>query len=174
MSFKNITSALYGNDSSGLKRQNEINLKIKTTREQNWANKDTEYHLTVRCIKWLNIQYPGLFYDVDFQAMMKLSVQQRGMYIAVTCKEYKRPDVMLYHRIGQRAGLCIEMKKESPFMKTDKKKLLKDEHNEIQNESMLKLESDGYVCTFCWDFDQFQLIVNRYMKSEPVPVWLQR
>lgn len=165
--YTGIMKALYGGDTEQLEKDIERKEKAADTRKHNQAIGNTEFQIAQNCVKWLNLQYPKLMFDVEYTSELKLSGPQRGRFASIQPNDFKRPDFAIYEPIGNYTGMFIELKKSSPYTK-DFTRLLSNEHNQYQAESMKQLYNKGYYCTFAWSFEMFQQIINAYMSGQPV------
>jgi hypothetical protein len=160
-----FTEAIYGDSTEELRKRTERNRKAQITRATNRKLKLTEFDLAVKCAKYLNRYYPDVMFDIEYTSELNLTAPQRGRYARIQCGGFKRPDVIIFNRAGNFEGLAIELKKDSPFKKTNPGELLKSEHNEAQKASLTALSVQGYLSMFLWQFDAFTAIIRAYMNG---------
>ena len=111
----------------------------------------SEHDLQVVCVRWARLQYPKLIVFAipngawcGYKQGRKLVAEGMQKGIPDLCIALPRKG---YH------GLFIEMK-------AGKRGVVRDE----QTEMMIKLKEAGYCCAVCRSFEQFQSIVDNYIK----------
>jgi hypothetical protein len=123
--------------------------------------KHPEYHLQKQACQWLNLQHPALLWMTDTIAAVKLTMGQAVRNKAVQKPGFKCPDLIIFQPNTIYNGLFIELKSESPYLKSGK--LSSDKHIQGQADTMEQLRAKGYCCHFAWTLEQVQEIVNEYL-----------
>lgn len=72
------------------------------------------------------------------------------------------PDVFVAHPSGDYAGLFLEFKAKSPYLK-DGVTLSSDKHIRDQAATMDRLRERGYFCAFVWEVGQAFNLTNKYL-----------
>lgn len=124
-----------------------------------------EYELQKQVCKWLSIQYPKILFMSDTIASCKLTMGQAVRNKAIQKEAFKTPDLIIFEPKGGYHGLFIELKIESPFLKSNPYAFKKNEHIESQAETMKQLVYKGYRCSFSWTFDQTKDIIENYLNE---------
>lgn len=110
-----------------------------------------EHHLQSACIKWFRLQHRGkLIYAIPNGGMRNKIVAAKLKEEGVTAGV---PDLHIpisnrfYH------GLYIEMK------------VKPNSPTELQKQMMKQLQANGYKCSVCYSLEDFQEVVNQYLKD---------
>lgn len=110
-----------------------------------------EHNLQKACVQWARLQYPKLILFAipngawcGYKQGRKLKAE--GMVAGV-------PDLFVALARKGYNGLFIEMK-------AGKRGVVREE----QTEMMIKLKEAGYCCAVCRTFEQFQSIIDNYIK----------
>lgn len=122
-----------------------------------------EYDLQKKVCKWLSVQYPKVMFMSDTIASCKLTMGQAMRNKTIQKDGFKTPDLIIFEPKGEYHGLFIELKTESPFLKSIPNTLKKNEHIEAQADSMILLSKAGYKCFFSWSFGQTKEIIDKYL-----------
>lgn len=125
-------------------------------------NKSIEKQLQLNICKWLKLQHPNLLFNSDLSGL-KMTIGQAKQAINLRNDKYHFPDMVIYHKNMLGNGLFIEFKKETPYLKNGS--LSKSEHIQNQNNTMNELREQGFVCVFCWDFEQTKTIISDYLNE---------
>jgi len=73
------------------------------------------------------------------------------------------PDVLILQPNKHYKGLFLEVKKETPYLKSGK--LSNNKHIQEQNEVLKRLNSLGYLALFVWSYEMAKVILDSYMKE---------
>lgn len=125
--------------------------------------KHPEYELQKQICRWLSIQHPKVLFMSDTIASCKLTMRQAVRNKAIQKETFKTPDLIILEPNKGWHGLFIELKTESPFLKSDPYVLKKSEHVEGQLKTMQDLAMKGYKCHFSWNFEQTKSIIENYL-----------
>jgi len=74
------------------------------------------------------------------------------------------PDVFVAQPSGDYAGLFLEFKAKSPYLK-DGVTLSSDKHIRAQAATMDRLRERGYFCAFVWEVSQAVNLTNKYLNQ---------
>jgi hypothetical protein len=114
--------------------------------------RNIEENLTIACNNWFRMQYPKVL------ASHIPSGGQRHVAIGAKLKRMGTikglPDFMVFERIGNRAGLAIELK------------VGKNKPSPEQIDVLQRLEKNGWVVSVCYSFDEFEKVVNEYFNNK--------
>ena len=125
--------------------------------------KQPEYQLQKLVCEWLHKEKSYVLFMTDSIAACRLTVPQAVRNKAVQKPGFKCPDLIIFQPNTIYNGLFIELKSESPYLKSGK--LSSDKHIQGQAETMEQLRAKGYCCHFAWSLEQVQEIVNNYLNS---------
>ena len=122
---------------------------------------DKEYKLCKAISQFLNYQWPNVIYKWN------LSGSNLSMAQAVKMKQLNKfrgfPDLEIMQPIGNKSGLLLEIKHETPYKKDGSLKT--NEHLKEQNEMHIWLRERGYCVEFCWDLDRAIGIISIYLNA---------
>lgn len=127
-----------------------------------------EYKLQKWVCKWLELQHPDILFMSDTIAAVRLTMPQAIRNKAVQKNGFKCPDLIIFEPRGEFAGMFIELKVKSPYLKNGQ--LTINEHIKAQNESMNKLRKKGYYCTFAWTFEMCMELITEYLEIAILPI----
>lgn len=113
---------------------------------------------------YLRLQYPEIIFTSESSGL-KLPIGQ-----AVKAKKLRSskglPDLIILHprKVSgyHFAGLCLELKVKSPYLK-DGRTLKNDDHLQEQYEVLKRLASLGYMAVFVTGFDEAKKIIDNYL-----------
>ena len=125
------------------------------------AKQQLEYQLQKQICQYLEIQYPQLLFLSDSIAFCKLSIPQAVRNKAVQKDGFKCPDLLILEPRGEWHGLFIELKKETPYLKSGK--LSSNEHIQGQAKTIADLKAKKYWACFSWSLEQTIEIIKDYM-----------
>jgi hypothetical protein len=119
--------------------------------------KESDLHRQV--CEYLKIQYPKVLFNTDMSGI-RLTIGQ-----AIQAKRLRSgngfPDLMILEPRGAYCGLFIELKKETPYLKSG---LLKHDKHLAEQEIMIsELVKRGYFATFAWKFEHCKMIIDVYL-----------
>ena len=122
-----------------------------------------EEKLQISISKYLKIQYPDVYFMSDSSGL------RLPMGLAVKAKKQRSKhaqlDLVILEPNNNFKALIIELKKnESEVFKKDGY-YRKSEHIEKQNESILHLQSKGYLCVYGFGFDNTKEIIDKYLNN---------
>ena len=118
-----------------------------------------EESLQVAISKYLKLQYPNVVFTSESSGIRltigqaKKAKQQRS--------NHKLPDMIILEPNYLYEGICLELKKHSPYLKNGE--LSKNKHVQEQNKTLQLLSDKGYLAMFVWDFDYFKEMFDNYM-----------
>ena len=120
----------------------------------------SEENLQIAISSYLKYQYPDVIFTSESSGI-RLTIGQATKAKKQRSK-HKLPDmIILYANLPYFAGICFELKKESPFLKDGS--LSKSKHIQEQNKTLELLESMGYISMFIWKFEQAKTIIDKYL-----------
>lgn len=125
--------------------------------------KHQEYQLQKQVCKYISIQYPDVLFLSDTVASVRLSMPQAIRNKQIQKQGFKCPDLVILEPRGKFNGLFIELKIKSPFKKNGE--LLKNEHLEGQQKTIIQLWARGYEAQFATGFEEAKMIIDKYMKQ---------
>jgi hypothetical protein len=122
--------------------------------------KEADLHRQIcNYIKW---QHPKVLFNTDMSGI-KLTMGQ-----AVKMKQLRSnkgfPDIQILHPAHGKAGLFLEVKKESPYKQNGE--LKSDEHLKEQEEIINKLIKLDYEAYFVWNYEQAICIIEKYLNDK--------
>ncbi len=124
--------------------------------------KHEEYHLQKQVCDYMRLQYPRILFMSDTIAATKLTMGQAVRNKAIQKEGFKCPDIIIFHPNQSYFGLFIELKTESPFLKSGL--LPANEHIRGQAKTIDELNKLGYMAQFAWSFQQAKEIIDEYLK----------
>jgi len=124
--------------------------------------KKVEERLQTVISNYIKLQYPYVIFTAE-KSGLKLSIGQ-----AVKAKNQRNPsrglpDVLILQPNKHYKGLFLEVKKETPYLKSGK--LSNNKHIQEQNEVLKRLNSLGYLALFVWSYEMAKVILDSYMKE---------
>lgn len=124
----------------------------------------SEEQLQIMCADWIESQYKELTELFYFHSFLGMRLPMWAIVKAKKSGGLKANilDFQFNKNNGKYSGLFIELKKESPYLKSGE--LKKDEHLEKQNNTINLLRLEGHYSCFCWSLNQFKQIVTDYME----------
>lgn len=126
--------------------------------------KHLEYELQKQVCRYLNLQYPDVYFLSDTVANIKLTLPQAARNKSIQKQGFKCPDLIILHPKNGYNGLFIELKKESPYTKKGQIKASQNNHLQDQETTLLRLSELGYYSCFVWTFEQCKEVIDDYMK----------
>jgi len=125
--------------------------------------KHQEYQLQKKVCRYVSLQYPDVLFLSDTVASVRLSMPQAIRNKQIQKEGFKCPDLIILEPRGKFNGLFIELKIKSPYKKNGE--LLKNEHLEGQQKTMIQLWARGYEAQFATGFEEAKMIIDKYMKQ---------
>ena len=119
-----------------------------------------EESLQIAISEYLKLQYPSVVFTSESSGIRltigqaKKAKQQRS--------NHKLPDMIILEPNRKFKGICLELKKQSPYLKNGK--LSQSKHIQEQNKTLELLRNKGYLANFVWDFERFKSAFDAYMK----------
>jgi hypothetical protein len=136
-------------------------LKSGTKPKKRKAN--PEYDIQAAYVLRMSKKYPLVMVFSDTAAHIRKTMIQQIRANKLQSKISKDwPDVFLAQPSGDYAGLFIEFKAETPYLK-DGATLSSDKHIQAQAATMERLRERGYFCTFAWSVEQAIAITEKYL-----------
>jgi len=121
----------------------------------------TEATIQLQVCQWLRLQYPDVIFTSESSGI-RLTIGQ-----AKKAKQLRSgnglPDLIILEPRGGFNGLCIELKKDSPYKKDGSLKT--DEHLKEQDETLTRLSKKGYYAEFATGFEEAKDIITDYMNT---------
>jgi len=124
--------------------------------------KKVEEKLQTAISNYIKLQYPDVIFTAESSGL-KLPIG-----LAVKAKNHRNPprglpDILILQTNKHYKGLFLELKKETPYLKSGK--LSNNKHIQEQNEVLTRLNGLGYLAFFVWSFDMAKVILDSYMKE---------
>lgn len=124
-----------------------------------------EYHIQAAFVREMELRHPDVMVFSDTAAHIgKTMFQQIRANKLQSTKSKAWPDVFVAQPSGQYAGLFLEFKAETPYLK-DGKTLKKNDHIRDQAACMQRLRERGYAARFVWSVDMAIACAFRYLES---------
>lgn len=127
--------------------------------------KHKEYELQRAVCKYLNYQYPNVFYLSDTVANLSLTPAQQNRNKAIQKTGFHCPDLLILEPNRVYKGLFIELKITTPYKRNGDIKASSKDHLKNQLETILKLNEKGYKSFFAWDFETIKKEIDKYLKT---------
>lgn len=127
--------------------------------------KHPEYELQKAVCKYLNYQYPNIFYLSDTVANLSLTPAQQNRNKAIQKSNFHCPDLLILEPNSVYKGLFIELKITTPYKRNGEIKASAKDHLKNQLETILKLNEKGYKSFFAWDFETIKKEIDKYLKT---------
>jgi hypothetical protein len=135
----------------------------KQTAKPSKRKKNPEYNIQKDFVQEMGRKYPGVMVFSDAAAHVAKSMIQQVRANALQSEISKDwPDVFVAQPSGIFAGLFLEFKAKSPYLK-DGVTLSSDKHIQAQAETMQRLMERGYFCAFTWTVDGAMVITEMYL-----------
>jgi len=128
-----------------------------------------EYILQKQICAYLRNQYPKTYFLSDTVASVKLTLPQQARNKAIQCEGFKTPDLIIFEPKAKYSGLMLELKIETPFKKNGEIKASQNNHLQLQNETLNRLQWIGYMAEFVWSFDMAKELIDEYMNLPDPP-----
>ena len=143
--------------------------------------KHEEYILQKALCRYLEVEYPDVFFLSDTIANLQLNALQAGRNKAIQKNDFSCPDLLILEPKNGYSGLFLELKLETPFKKdgsikkqmvkkyqwVGKKKILVSEYNHLEKQakSIEALNKKGYNASFSVGFDESKEKIDNYLKQ---------
>lgn len=127
--------------------------------------KQPEFELQKSICKYLDLKYPDLPYLSDTIASVKLTIPQASRNKSVQKPNFKCPDLIIFQPNSTWAGLFLELKIKSPYLKCGFR-LRKCDHLKGQQKTINDLKTAGYYACFSWSLDQTIEIIENYLNDK--------
>lgn len=131
---------------------------------QTFKNQQPERHLQKAICKYLNIQYPNIYFDSDSSGI-KVSWNTALLLQQTRSNRHAHLDLFIAEPSKDKKGLFIEIKSETPFKQNGELKT--DKHLHDQFKTMEMLRSKGYHAVFVWTFEQAKEVLDFYLGAPP-------
>ena len=123
----------------------------------------TEKQIHSQICNYLKLKYPKVIFNTDMSGI-KLTIGQ-----AVQANKLRSnkgfPDICIYETsfdpFGYYSALFLEVKKESPYLKSGK--LSTNKHIQEQNKVHQKLREKGYKVEFVWSLEDAIKVFDNYI-----------
>lgn len=132
--------------------------KPTKTKKQN-----PEYQIQAAFVLQMAHRYPGIMVFSDTAAHIGKTMFQQiraNKLQSEIAKDW--PDVFVAQPSGDYAGLFLEFKAKSPYLK-DGVTLSSDKHIRAQAATMDRLRERGYFCAFVWEVSQAVNLTYKYL-----------
>ena len=121
----------------------------------------TEEQLHKHICHYIKIQYPKVLFNTDLSGIRLTKGTAKKVKSLRSNKGF--PDIVIYKKTKYYNALFLEVKKETPYKKHGK--LKKNERLQQQQEVMKRLNREGYMALFVWNFETAKLIIDEHMKG---------
>lgn len=124
-----------------------------------------EYDIQAAYVHAMAYKYPAVMVFSDTAAHIRKTMFQQiraNKLQSALSKDW--PDCFVAQPSGEYAGLFIEFKAKTPYLK-DGKTLSKDAHIQAQAATMQRLRERGYFCAFAWSVEQSLQITDDYLNQ---------
>lgn len=124
-----------------------------------------EYDIQAAYVRAMAYKHPQVMVFSDTAAHIRKTMFQQiraNKLQSALSKDW--PDCFIAQPSGEYAGLFIEFKAETPYLR-DGKTLSKNAHIQAQAATMQRLRDRGYFCAFAWSVDQAIQITNDYLNQ---------
>lgn len=136
----------------------------KPTSKPSKRKKNPEYEIQAEYVAKMSDRYPLVMVFSDTAAHIGKTMFQQIRANKLQSEISKDwPDVFVAQPSGIYAGLFLEFKAKSPYLK-DGVTLSSDKHIQAQAETMQRLRERGYFCAFTWEVEQALKITDEYLK----------
>lgn len=126
-----------------------------------------EYHIQCEFVKSMAFSHPELMIFSDTAAHIGKTMLQQIRANKLQSENSKVwPDVFIAQPSGVYAGLFLEFKAKTPYLKNGKT-LSRDKHIQAQESTMERLRQRGYAARFVWTVEQAVQVVLRYLENLP-------
>lgn len=133
----------------------------------------TESDVYTQIAHYMNVRYPEVIYHFDLSGVNNPSRYTRNLYGRLNRRAY--PDLFiaepsLYYSeegsVEKYNGMFVEVKK--PGVKVFKKDgdIRADKHLQEQRQMLRDLSQRGYYTAFASGFEEFQALIDSYLKKE--------
>lgn len=99
----------------------------------------------------------------DTIASVKLTMPQALRNKKIQKTGFKCPDLILLEPRNGYAGLMIELKAKSPYLKSGELTTVK--HIQDQDKYLVILRAKGYIAEFAWDFATIKRMLDGYLEN---------
>lgn len=124
-----------------------------------------EYAIQCAFVQEMAYRYPLVMVFSDTAAHIKKTmIQQIRANKLQSDISRDWPDTFIAQPSGDYAGLFLEFKAKTPYLK-DGKTLSADKHIQAQEACMQRLRDRGYAARFVWSVEQAMDVVERYLKT---------
>lgn len=124
-----------------------------------------EYAIQCAFVQEMAYRYPLVMVFSDTAAHIKKTMIQQIRANKLQ-SEISRdwPDTFIAQPSGEYAGLFLEFKSKTPYLK-DGKTLSADKHIQAQEACMQRLRERGYAACFVWSVDEALRVVGQYLRT---------
>lgn len=127
--------------------------------------KHTEFELQKAVCRYLNKNHSSILFMTDSIAVVKLTLPQASRNKSVQKKGFKCPDLLILQPNSTWAGLFLELKIKSPYLKCGFR-LKKCDHLKGQQKTINDLKTAGYYADFSWSLDRTIKIIEDYLNDK--------
>lgn len=124
--------------------------------------KNPEYAIQKEYIQKMGQLHPEIIIFSDAAAHVAKSMIQQVRANALQSKGQKQPDTFIAQPSGDYAGLFLEFKAKTPYLK-DGFTLSSDKHLQAQRNTMEELTQRGYQCWFVWSVEMAINATEKYL-----------
>lgn len=130
--------------------------------KQKRTKKNPEYDIQADFVAKMQSIYPLVMVFSDTAAHIGKTMFQQIRANKLQSEISKDwPDVFVAQPSGEYAGLFLEFKSKSPYLK-DGVTLSSDKHIQAQAATMQRLRERGYFCAFVWSVEHALSVVEKY------------
>lgn len=124
-----------------------------------------EYAIQCAFVQEMAYRYPLVMVFSDTAAHIKKTmIQQIRANKLQSDISRDWPDTFIAQPSGDYAGLFLEFKAKTPYLK-DGKTLSADKHIQAQEACMQRLRERGYAARFVWSVDEALRVVGQYLAA---------
>lgn len=122
-------------------------------------NEKSEQILQIKLCSYIKNFYPNVYFSSD-PSGLRVTQGLRSL-LKATRSKHAQLDVTILEPRNGKFGLILELKKESPFKSIGG--LKSDRHLQDQWSTMNHLTIKGFLCMWCWSFNDGVDILNKYL-----------
>lgn len=131
------------------------------------ANKQSEQKLQESICQYIDLQYPNVIYTSDLSGCNVGGFYGRKNK-KTRCKNFKIPDLLIFHPNDFHKGLFIEIKNKisDVYNKNGTFKKSNDNHVEKQYKTIVQLRKLGYAADFVFGLENAISVIKSHINNE--------
>lgn len=140
-------------------------VKVRPGKPRKTSKQNPEYQIQAEFVAKMANRHPGVMVFSDTAAHIGKTMFQQiraNKLQSEIAKDW--PDVFVAQPSGDYAGLFLEFKAKTPYLK-DSVTLSSDKHIRAQAATMDRLRERGFFCAFVWDVSQAITITDKYLNQ---------